>query len=305
MASEVKYVEVIKYLYGGLSNNGLTSFVPDKLHLSLMLKLMANESMDWNNPRTFNQKIQWLKVNDRNPKYIDLADKCLAKSIVGSQIGFDYIIPMYGKWKRVDDIDINSLPDRFVLKTNHDCGGVVICRNRSSFDWPSARRKLMKHLSNNYYYAGREWPYKNIDRCVFAEALIDANGADLADYKLFCFSNGRIITLVCTDRFAPSGMKKTFFDEKWRQLDIREGGHESDGSIPEPDHFGLMKKLASRLSNGIPFARIDFYDLAGKLYFGEMTFYPNSGFECFSPDDINEQFGSWIDLSLAFCNKPS
>lgn len=283
--------------YSFLTYKGGMKWVPDTLHLKLMMRASVGVWPNIESPHTFNEKLQWLKLHDRNPLYTTLVDKYAAKDWVAERIGSQYITKTYARWDRAEDIDISGLPERFVLKTNHDCGGIAICRDRSEFDLEAAKRKLAKHLRQNYYWGGREWPYKDVKPCVFAEEYIEPEiDGDLPDYKLFRFSNGRIVTLLMTDRFTDAGLTKTFFDEEWRPLPISEGGHQTRSDASAPKHFEEMKALAARLAEGFPFMRVDFYESAGRLLFGEMTLYPNSGFERFEPGGWDARFGAWIEL---------
>lgn len=295
----LKYLKKPSLLYLWAASKGLTDFVPDELHIRISYRIRTGEALNLDNPSTFNEKMQWLKLHDHNPLYPVLADKFRVKSWIIEHFGPEYVAETLGVWKTAEEIDIDSLPDAFVLKTNHDTGGIAICHNKRLFDIDSAKAKLHSHLSRNYYYRAREWPYKDVSPLVFAEEYLasDSSAADLVDYKLFTFSNGRIITLVCEDRHLGSGMKKTFFDEDWKALPLTEGGHPVNESHPRPYCFAEMKRLASIISHEMPFARIDFYELNHRLIFGEVTFYPNAGFEEFYPIDWNQHFGSWIDLN--------
>lgn len=277
---------------------GLTNWVPDEPHLKAMFRGTVGEKLDLNNPKTFNEKLQWLKLHDKNPLYNTLVDKYRVKPWVADRIGEEHVTRTYAMWENAEDIDISRLPERFVLKTNHDCGGVAICRDRNTFDLDAAKRKLSKHLKTNYYWRTREWPYKDVRPCVFAEEYLDPDEGkgDLYDYKLFRFSDGRLVTLAMTDRFTDGVLSKTFFDEEWHALPISEGGHPMRTELGRPAAFEQMKAMADRLGEGFSFVRVDFYESAGNLYFGEMTFYPNSGFEHFEPSEWDRKFGDWIDL---------
>lgn len=271
--------------------------MPDELHLALMYRASLGSWPNLKHPRTFNEKLQWLKIHDRNPLYATLVDKYRVKKWVADRIGEEHVTKTYGAWERAEDIDISGLPERFVLKTNHDCGGVAICRDRESFDLDAAKKKLEKHLRINYFWRTREWPYKDVRPCVFAEEYIepDSNG-DLSDYKLFHFNNDIIVTLLMTDRFTGAGLTKTFFDKEWKPLGLTEGGHSTRRDAPAPPHFDEMKEFTNRLAGSFPFARVDFYESGDRLLFGEITFYPNSGFERFDPPEWDVTMGSWIKL---------
>lgn len=292
-----KYLKNPALVYALASSRGLTNWVPDKVHLKLLYRARIGARLDLEHPTGFNEKLQWLKLYDRNPLYTRLVDKCAVKEWVADRIGSQYVTETYACWSRVEDIDISCLPERFVLKTNHDCGGIAICRDRASFDLDAAKKKLAKHMKRNYFWDGREWPYKNVKPCVFAEEYLEADASgDLPDYKLFHFSNGRIVTLLTTDRFTKAGLTETFFDEEWRPLELSEGGHPRRPDASIPGRFTEMKRLSDRLADKFPFVRVDFYESEGRLLFGEMTFYPKSGFEEFNPEEWGERFGSWIEL---------
>lgn len=298
MASKnAKYLKNPSLLYLLATSKGLTRWIPDKQHLQFLYRAQMGKSLDLNNPRTFNEKLQWLKLHDRNPLYTKLVDKYAVKEWVAEKIGPQYVTKTYHKWDKAEDIDISKLPEKFVLKTNHDCGGIAICRDRRTFDLEAAKKKLDKHLRHNYFWGGREWPYKNVKPCVFAEEYLESdNSGYLKDQKLFHFSNGRIVTLLITDRFTESGLTETFFDEEWRPLELSEGGHPRKPDASFPLHLEEMKQLADKLACEFPFVRVDFYESSGRLFFGEMTFYPNSGFEHFDPEEWEEKLGSWIQL---------
>lgn len=284
-------------LYDFAASKGLTNWVPDEVHLKLMYRAIMGCRPDLNNPTTFNEKLQWLKLHDHNPLYPTLVDKYRVKQWISDKIGEEYVTKTYGVWSSADEIDISTLPEKFVLKVNHDSGGIAICRDRANFDFETAKNKLNAHLGANYFWRTREWPYKNVKPCVFAEEYLEPNDrGDLPDYKLFRFNNGRIIALAMTDRFTDAGLTETFFDEEWHPLDVVESGHPRMANMPMPRDFELMKKLANELAAEFPFMRVDFYESGNRLYFGEMTFYPNSGFEHFDPEEWNGRFGSWIKL---------
>lgn len=273
-------------------------FVSDRKAIEIQFETVLGYRPDLDNPKTFNEKLQWLKLHDRNPEYTIMVDKYRAKQWVADRIGWEHIVPTYAKWDHAEDITIDDLPDQFVLKTNHDQGGVVICRDKSSFDLKAAKKKLSRHLKRNLFWYGREWPYLNVKPLVFAEQYLQSPADDLADYKLFRFNNGRLITLYMTDRFTEAGLTETFFDEEWHRLDVTENGHSLKADAPKPKHFEEMKCLAEAIAEDLPFLRVDYYESSGKLYFGELTLYPNSGLEQFDPADWDLRLGSWIVLPV-------
>ena len=291
-------------LFPVLGRNGFFHGMSDERYLAKCFRARVGYLPDLAKPVTFNEKMQWLKLNDRNPLYTKLVDKVAVKSFVEERVGFGYVPETYHVWEKPEDVEIDSLPDRFVIKTNHDNAGVLICDDKSRFDLAAAKRRIAKHYSHNFFWAGREWPYLDVAPKVFAEEYLDGGSDGLVDYKLFCFSNGRIITLVMTDRFSNAETSKTFFDENWTPLPIKEGIHPTLPDMTPPSSFSRMKEIAANLSAGLPFVRVDFYQINGRPLLGEMTFYPNSGFELFEPREWDRVFGDWIDLSLAYSGEP-
>ena len=284
-------------LYSYATAMGLTKAIPDKSHLRILYRASVGKWPDLDNPHTFNEKLQWLKLHDRNPLYTTLVDKYRVKRWVAERIGEKYVVPTYGAWEHVEDIDLNELPDRFVLKTNHDCGGIAICRDRATFDFDVAKRKLAKHLKKNYYWGCREWPYKDVKPLVFAEEYLEPDAAvgETVDYKLMCFGGKARCVFTCTGR-AAGDLRVDFFDLDWNHLPF-ERHYPNAGVEPSaPSCFREMREAAERLSEGIPFVRVDFYDVGGEPRFGEMTFYPGAGFEEFAPEEWDGRLGEWVRL---------
>ncbi len=253
----------------------------DKFYLSVLWKLVMGYKLDWKHPKTLNEKLQWLKLYNRNPFYTTLVDKYRVKDWVADKIGEQYVIPNLAIYNSVDEIDLDKLPEQFVLKCNHDSGSVVICRDKSKFDLEAAKKKLDKGLKHNFYWDAREWPYKNVKHCIFAEEYME-EGEDgcLADYKFFCFHGNPDCVMVCVDRHIKQP-KFYFFDKDWnlKRLNIRGKEAPDNFTLPMPKGVDKMFELAATLSEGIPFVRVDLYDMAGDIRFGEMTFYPDGGFD--------------------------
>ena len=287
-------------LYPSLTWRGLTRFVPDELHLKLMFREKMGCWPDLKNPKGFNEKLQWLKLHDRNPLYTTLVDKYRVKQWVAERIGGQYVTPTCAVWERAEDIDISGLPERFVLKTNHDCGGIAICRDRATFDLDAAKEKLAKHLKRNYYWGCREWPYKDVRPLVFAEEYLDPSmGADpaagITDYKIMCFGGEPRCEFTCTGR-AGGDLRVDFFDNEWNHLPFTRHYPNADVPPDAPHDLAGMLSAARELAAGFPFVRVDFYEVAGRRIFGEMTFYPGGGFEEFDPYEWDKRLGSWIEL---------
>ena len=278
---------------------GLYNYVDDEKFLKKKYYLRTGKKLDLDSPRTFNEKMQWLKLHDRKDIYTTMVDKFEAKKYVANIIGEEYIIPTIGVYNKFDEIDFNKLPNQFVIKCTHDSGGLIICKDKAIFDINEAKKKINKCLRRNYYYSGREWPYRNVEpRIIIEKYMSDIDSCSAIDYKFFCFNGKPEIVLACSDRFCDSGLKETWFDSEWNLLPVTEGGHNIDNSIKKPKRFNKMKSLACKLSKDIAFVRVDFYEFGGKAYFGEITFFPASGFEKFNPEKWNKKLGDMIDLGL-------
>lgn len=273
-------------------------FKNDETYLKLLYLFELHQWPDLKYPKTFNEKLQWLKLHDRQPEYTTMVDKYAVKEYVANIIGEEHIIPTLGVWEHFDDIDFNELPNKFVLKTTHGGGGtaVVICTDKNNFNLKVAKKILEYSLHEDVFMKWREWPYKNVPRRIIAEKYIettDKNG--LVDYKIHCFNGVPKIILVCKNRFKKRPMDETFFSEKWKKLDLYRPTHENP-NIDKPAQIQEMLNLAKKLSKNIPFVRIDFYIVDNIVYFGEMTFYPASGLSPFYPNKYNQILGQWLDI---------
>ena len=295
----IQYIKKPSKIALFLMDRNLFWFLPDSLYLKIKFRLKCNKKLDLKNPRTFNEKLQWLKLNDRNRSYTSMVDKRLVKEYVCEKIGKEYIIPTLGVWDDPNHIDFNLLPKKFVLKLTHDSGTIIICKDKNKLDIESVKKRLKRGLKRNYYAIHREWPYKNIERKIIAEKFMDAdNLGELIDYKLFCFGGEPKIVLVCSERFSSENMCETWYDENWNLLPLSEGGHRVDPNIQKPINFVKMKQLARQLSKDKAFVRIDFYEINGSIYFGEITFFPAAGYERFTPEGWNNRLGDMINLDL-------
>lgn len=275
--------------------NRCAKLLPDKLYLKLKFRLHMNKWIDFDNPQTFNEKLQWLKLNDRNPLYVSMVDKVDAKKYVASIIGEEHIIPTLGVYNSFEEIDFDKLPNQFVLKCSHDSGGVIICKDKSQLDMDNARKVLSNGLKRNYYYQTREWPYKNVKPRIIAEQfMVDESGIELKDYKYYCFDGKVKMMFVATGR--PYDTRFDFFDTNFNHLPVKQGYDWADKPISKPLGFDEMISLAEKLSKNIPHVRIDFYDINGQIYFGEMTFFDSSGWTPLEPVEWDYKMGSWINL---------
>ena len=279
----------------------LVRLLPDKIYLSLKYYKAFGRWPNWKNPQTFSEKLQWLKLYDRKPVYTTLVDKFAVKRYVADTIGEEYVIPTLGVWDKPEDIEWDKLPNRFVLKTTHGGGneGVVICRNKSTFDRDKAIRLLNESLKTDLYIVWREWPYKNVPKRVIAEEYIEPRPdiKDLANYKFFCF-DGKVKGLfVATERQNPNEeVKFDFFDAEFNHLPFRQGHDHARITPKKPENFELMKKTAEQLSKGMHHVRVDLYDLGGKVLFGELTLFHFSGMVPFEPEEWDKRFGDMLTL---------
>lgn len=280
-----------------LNRTPVMKVIPDDLCVKCLYRSELGKKLDLNHPVGFNEKLQWLKLYDHKDEYTLMVDKLSVKRYVADKIGEEHVIPLLGVWERADDVDISQLPDQFVLKTNHDSKGIVICKDKDTFDLEGARAFLQKHLDYNFYYGGREWPYKNVKPRIIAEKYMeDLADGELRDYKFFCFNGVPKVLYISQNRFFQEETVADFFDMDFQHLDIRMD-HEMAETLPEkPKNFELMKELAEKLSAGIPQVRVDFYEADGRVYFGELTFFHCSGFAPFRPEKWDKVFGDWIDL---------
>lgn len=271
--------------------------IPDKLFLYINFYGYIGHKLNLKNPKTFNEKLQWIKLYNRKSEYTEMVDKYEAKKYIARTIGEEYIIPTLGVWDKFDDIDFSKLPDQFVLKCTHDSGGLVICPDKSKLDIDGARKKINKSLRRNYFWHGREWPYKHVKPRIIAEQfMVDESGVELKDYKLMCFNGECKTTFVGSDRYSEKGFHTTYFDRDWNVLPFtRHYPYRKEG-FPKPQSYEKMIELAEKLAKDIPFVRIDFYEIYGKIYFGEITFFPGSGNMEFVPSKWDEIVGSWIQL---------
>lgn len=267
----------------------------DKEYLEILYRFYMKKKCNIDNPITYNEKLQWLKLYDRNEYYTKLVDKYEVKKIVSNKIGEEYLIKTLGVWDNFDDIDFNKLPNKFVLKCTHDSGGIVICTDKNKLNIKKARKKINHCLQRNYYLNHREWPYKNIKpRIIAEEYYVDESGKELKDYKFFCFNGKAKMLFVATDR--PFDTKFDFFDMNFKHLPIINGHPNATSEILKPKNFDKMIEISEKLSSGIPHVRIDLYNVNGEIKFGEMTFYHWSGLVPFEPEEWDYKLGEWIQL---------
>lgn len=269
----------------------------DRKYIEYLWSKRMNYPLNLDDPKSYSEKLQWLKLYDRRPIYTTMVDKLAVKKYVAEVIGEEYVIPTIGVWDKPEDIGWDVLPDQFVLKCTHDSGGLVICRDKSKLDRVEAVKKIKKSLRRNYYLAGREWPYKNVPRRILAEKyMVDNQTEELRDYKFFCFDGKVRALFIATDRQVRDEPYFDFFDENFNHMDLRHGHPNAPIPPAKPMHFELMKDLAEKLSAGFPELRVDLYEANGKVYFGELTLFHHSGWMPFEPIEWDYKMGEWIKL---------
>lgn len=275
-------------------------FCPDKIYLSRIYKSIFGKKINWKNPTTFNEKLNWLKIYNRRPEYIRMVDKYEVKQYVADIIGEEYVIPTFGVWNHFNDIDFDKLPEQFVLKCTHDSGGLVICRDKNTLDKESVKQKIDASLKRRYYYVGREWPYKYVKPRILAEKYVE-NHVNVSDnnafhsdslpvYKFFCF-NGRpkMVQVIMNDKLPNETVD--YFDMDWNHLNIRQVYDNCKFVLSKPVVFDEMKEIATKLCENQPFIRVDLYEVNGNVFFSEFTFYSDCGFGVFEPESVDIELG--------------
>ncbi len=306
----MKIVQVLKKAYKYMSDAdyrfivnihcGFYRRMEDAAFVTRKYKAVTKKELDLKHPMTYNEKLQWLKVYDRRPEYVQMVDKVAAKAYVAGIIGEQYIIPTLGVWASAADIDFDALPDQFVLKCNHNSGlGMCICTDKSKLDWKRVKKELSKGLKEDYYQITREWPYKDVPRRILAEPyMVDESGTELKDYKVFCFDGVPKLVQVDLNRFVAH--KRNLYSTDWQLLDVTSYyPPEREQSIPRPQNLEKMLAFAAKLSQGVAHMRVDFYSIGQQLYFGELTFFNSSGYKPFDPPEWNRIIGDWIQLPAA------
>lgn len=284
------------WVMGGIVRRVLSRLIKnDELYIKLRFFSGMRKFPDLKHPRTYNEKLQWLKLNDKHNEYTQLVDKYAVKEYLETRDWGGRIIPTLGVWDRFDDIDFAKLPDQFVLKTTHDSGGIVIVKDKDKMDMGKAREKLEKSLKRKYFLMSREYPYKDVKPRIIAEKfMVDESGTELKDYKFFCFNGEVKFLFVATDR--PFDTRFDFFDADFNHLPFKQGHPWAKKEIKKPANFEEMKQAAAALSKGMPHVRVDLYNINGEIYFGELTFFHFSGVVPFEPAEWDEKIGEYLKL---------
>jgi hypothetical protein len=284
-----------KGLILALNQYGIYNWMPDKMFLKMMYKLSTGRKLNIEEPRTFNEKLNWLKLNDRKPEYVQQVDKFGVRKYIADTVGEEYLIPLMGVYDSFEEIDFNVLPDQFVLKCTHDSKSLLICEDKANFDYESAKKKLTRSLKRNLFWHGREWSYKDVKPRIICEEFISENGKAPDDYKVMCFNGKAKLIQVHLDRFSGNHVVD-FYDIKWENTGITLYLPNSKTAIPKPSIFEQMISLSEILAKDKYYVRIDWYIVGNKLYFGEITFFDGSGFMSFDKFDDDVMVGGWIKL---------
>lgn len=292
------FIENPQYFITSPASKGWLNWVPDSLYLKVLYRVIMGRKLNLKNPKEYNEKLQWLKLNDRKPEYSTMVDKYEVRGYIEDLLGDKYLIPCLGIYDSVDDIDIDALPDRFVLKCTHDSGSVEICKDKSSFDIEGARHRLSQAMKRNYYATYREWPYKYVKPRIIAEGYLEGDGGDLKDYKVMCFNGEAKIVEVHENRFVEGKVHtQTFYDREWNIVPLTQVETVTvDRPSERPRQLDEILRLSELIAKDMYHARIDWYIEGDKIYFGEITFFDGSGFESFSTPEMERMLGDMIKL---------
>ena len=290
-----------------LAKVGFYNHLDDRAYIEKIYRAKMGKSLNLENPQLFNEKLQWLKLYDRNPLYTQLVDKYRVREYIAEKIGEEYLIPLLGVWDDPDEIDFDALPDQFVLKCNHNSGtGMCICRDKSKLDYDAVRKKLRKGLQEDFFLKAREWPYKDVPRKIIAEEYM-CEAADipsdrgLDDYRIYCFNGEPKLVYMYQSGVLSSGNRPNtvscdIFDTNWQHLPVRQKTPNAPIEPLPPEGLCKMLQISRQLSNGQTFLRVDFYQVNNRVYVGELTIYPGGGFSPFYPIEWDYTLGEWMKL---------
>lgn len=302
MAKLIDYIQSPRKIAVALLSRIAPLIKNDETYIRTRWRVSMGYKLNLDNPRTFQEKLQWLKLHDHRNEYTQMVDKVEVKRYVADKIGEEYIIPTLGVWNTPNEIDFSSLPEQFVIKCNHNSGkGMYICKDKQKMNIPKVKRALAKGLSENYFAKGREWPYKNVKRRIIAEQYLTDGNEELTDYKFYCFDGEPKYCQVIKDRQTEETID--FFDMDWNHQEfvgLNPVARPAAVCPKRPVKYEEMQYIARQLSEEIPFVRIDLYEVNGSVYFGEITFYPAKGMGVFTPQSWDITLGNWIVLPQKF-----
>lgn len=299
-----RYIRMVKQFvldpkvrFGYLTRAGFYNHMSDEEYLSRKYQLYFGQKLDLQNPQTFNEKLQWLKLYNRKPEYTVMVDKYKVREYIAQELGEEYLIPLLGVWDNPDEIDFDALPNQFVLKCNHNSGlGMCICKDKSELDISKVKVELRKGLKQDYYLTGREWPYKDVPRKIIAEKYMEDVSGDLKDYKFYCFNGEMKFVMINSDRNTSRPTRADYFDRDFNWLDFTWGYSHAEVHPKKPEQFEKMVAIVEKLAKGLPHTRVDLYDCNGKIYFGELTFFDGSGFDKIEPLEWDYKIGKLLKL---------
>lgn len=299
-----RYIRMVKQFvldpkvrFGYLTRAGFYNHMSDEEYLSRKYQLYFGQKLDLQNPQTFNEKLQWLKLYNRKPEYTVMVDKYKVREYIAQELGEEYLIPLLGVWDNPDEIDFDVLPNQFVLKCNHNSGlGMCICKDKSELDISKVKVELRKGLKQDYYLTGREWPYKDVPRKIIAEKYMEDVSGDLKDYKFYCFNGEMKFVMINSDRNTSRPTRADYFDRDFNWLDFTWGYSHAEVHPKKPEQFEKMVAIVEKLAKGLPHIRVDLYDCNGKIYFGELTFFDGSGFDKIEPLEWDYKIGKLLKL---------
>lgn len=299
-----RYIRMVKQFvldpkvrFGYLTRAGFYNHMSDEEYLSRKYQLYFGQKLDLQNPQTFNEKLQWLKLYNRKPEYTVMVDKYKVREYIAQELGEEYLIPLLGVWDNPDEIDFDALPNQFVLKCNHNSGlGMCICKDKSELDISKVKVELRKGLKQDYYLTGREWPYKDVPRKIIAEKYMEDVSGDLKDYKFYCFNGEMKFVMINSDRNISRPTRADYFDRDFNWLDFTWGYSHAEVHPKKPEQFEKMVAIVEKLAKGLPHIRVDLYDCNGKIYFGELTFFDGSGFDKIEPLEWDYKIGKLLKL---------
>ena len=286
-----------RLLFLTLGHRGFFNWMSDEKYLRIAFKICMGRELELAEPKAYSDKLQWLKLYDRKTTYTNMVDKYEVKKIVAEKIGEQYVIPTLGVWNHFDDINFDILPEQFVIKCTHDSGGLVICKDKKKLNKRAAKKKIQGCLKHNFFWGQREWPYKNVVPRIIAEPYLEDSAThEMRDYKFFTFDGNVKAFYIATERNREEETKFDFFDSDDNLLPFMNGHPHADQTPKLPTQLNKMKFLATELGKGIPQVRVDFYEVDGKVFFGEFTFFHMSGMAPFNPEEWDYRFGTWIEL---------